>query len=204
MKKGILLQMLLTCSLIANAQWRIGVTGGATYNNYMSDIYEGAWGATFGFMGQYDFCDWFGVRTDMNWTMKNHRQYINRIMYITTHEVVCNSYIQLPIMASFSIDVKKIRKSLIRGFLNTGIYGGYWLCSRNYEFVEELDQRYDCGFVGGGGVEWHLPWLKRNWVLQAEARVYYSTKSTQKNYMKISAPRYNTTWALQCGLCYLF
>lgn len=218
---------------MSNAQWRVGITGGATYNqysidnHYMSDWhFKGAWGkvttnscniyiSTLGLMGQYDFCDWFGVRADLNWTMKDHRQY--RTMVSTDYETL-NSYIQLPVMASFSFGSQKVR-----GFLNAGLYGGYWISSSDYgnqqflmsvimmsgtlknEFVKERDQRFDFGLVGGLGVEWRFKLLKKDWAWQIlEARIYYSTQSTQKDYMKIKDPRYNTTLALQSGLCYFF
>ena len=71
------------------------------------------------------------------------------------------------------------------------------------EFVEKRDQRFDFGLVGGLGVEWRFKLLKKDWAWQIiEARIYYSTLSTQKDYMKIRDPRYNTTLALQSGLCY--
>lgn len=216
MKKSIFLIVYLTYSLIVNAQWRIGVTGGATYNQYsITNHYKADrhcnsdWGNTIGFMGQYDFSDWFGVRADLNWTMKNHWQYRMSSNYIEDNETLdyrtskgksekyktSNGYLQLPVMVSFCFGSKKIK-----GILNTGIYGGYWLCS-NDEIVKERDQRFDCGFVGGGGLEWRF---KRNWALQAETRIYYGIQSCQKDYMKIKDPRYNTTFALQGGFCYLF
>lgn len=209
-KKSTIIIMFLAYSLISSAQWRIGATGGATYNHhsvvnhYKSDRhYKDEWGVTFGFMGQYELCDWFGMRADLNWTMKNHRQYMREVsvdngnFHSQTRELlVPNWYVQLPVMASFNVGGKKIR-----GYLNTGIYGGYWLCNGKNEFVKERDQRYDYGFVGGAGLEWR--W-KRNWALQIENGIYYSTKSTQKDYMRIKDPRYNTTLALQGGLCYFF
>lgn len=220
MKKSAFVIIFLTCSLMSSAQWRIGITGGATYNlytidnHYMSDRHcIGELGGTFGFMGQYNFCDWFGVRADLNCTMKDYKQYMAKYDFTDDatldyrrskinikNQPILNWYMQLPIMASFCFGCQKLK-----GFLNTGIYGGYWLGSRNYDFVEERDQRYDCGFVGGMGLEWHFKMLKKDWAWQiVEARIYYSTKSTQKDYMKIKDPRYNTTLALQSGFCYFF
>ena len=212
-----------------HAQWRIGVTGGGDYNlysrdnHYMSDWhYAGAWGragtlyiSALGIMGQYDVNDWLGIRADLNWTMKNHRQY--RTIVSTDFETQ-NGYIQIPIMTSFSFGSQKVR-----GFVNTGFYGGYWMYSHDYgkkyfmyglecsniytknEFDEERDKRFDFGLVGGAGVECRFKWLKKNWAWQIlEARIYYSLISDQKNYMKNKDPRYNTTIAFQSGLCYFF
>lgn len=229
MKRITILIFVSTFSLITNAQWRIGIMGGATYNlyskdnHYMSDWhYKGAWGrvdniyvSTFGVMGQYDVNDWLGIRADLNWMMKNHRQY--RTMVSTDYETQ-NGYIQLPVMASFSFGGQKLR-----GLLNVGFYGGYWLFSYNHGtqnfmtgietkyilsknvFDDKRDQRFDYGFAGGIGLEWRFKFLKRDWAWQIiETRIYYSTSSMQKNYMRIKDPCYNTTIALQSGLYYFF
>lgn len=214
-----------------NAQWRIGVTAGATYNHYSIDTrhmsgidYANAWGCfatpnyespvigTFGFIAQYDVLQWLGVRVDLNWTSKSHKVLIPQN---GTDYKVHNGYIQLPIMASFSLGYKKIK-----GFCNLGIYGAYWASSMKtgkekissesldgwitYDFCNTRDQRFDYGLVGGIGVERYFNLFKLDWAWQIEARVYYSTQSTQKHYMRANDPRYNTTLALQGGLCYFF
>lgn len=233
MKKTFSIIAFILTTVVCNAQWRIGINGGATYNHYSIDKHymedwhhKGAWGkmvmnyneiniGTIGVMGQYDFNDWFGIRMDMNFTAKNHKQY--RTLVDTDYETI-NKYFQVPVMASFSFGSKKIR-----GFLNAGIYGGYWLKSHNSgkqtflesgisisgivdnKFEKKRDQRFDYGLVCGAGLEWKFDFLKQKWAWQIlEARVYYSTQSTQKDYMKIKDPKYNTTIALQSGLCYLF
>lgn len=206
-----------------NAQWRIGGTVGATYNHYSIDTrymnginYANAWGfpvfGTFGFIVQYDVLQWLGVRADLNWTSKSHKVSIPQT---GTDYKVHNGYIQLPIMASFSLGYKKIK-----GFCNLGIYGAYWASAikngkegianeflndrYTSEFYKCRDQRFDYGLVGGIGVERYFNLFKRDWAWQIEARVYYSTQSTQKHYMRVNDPRYNTTLALQGGLCYFF
>ena len=208
----------------ANAQWRLGVTAGASHNKYsinlpqLNDVqYVDAWGGipgfdipigTFGFMAQYDISHWLGFRTDLNWTYKNYRMSIP----IQADYELHNAYIQLPVMASLSIGYKNFR-----GFCNLGIYGGYWLSSHKFgtedvmtnttigtiknDFNSHRDQRFDYGLTGGTGVEWIF---NKNWAWQIfEVRVYYSTQSSQKQYMSVKDPRYNTTIALQSGLIYL-
>ena len=228
MRKIILICLIVSSFMSMTAQWRIGITAGASYNNcsidnhYMSDWhYEGTWGniipgnlnlGTFGIMGQYDINDWLGIRTDINLTMKNHREY--RTLISTNYEVM-NHYLQLPLMASFSCGNQKLR-----GFFNLGFYTGFWLDSHNdgimdnkytsvktgywkNEFDNVRDQRLDLGLVGGAGFEWRFIFLNKYWSWQIfEARIYYSTISTQKDYMKIKDPRYNTTLVLQSGLIY--
>ena len=204
---------------LAFAQWRVGVNGGATYNHstiskhYMTDYqWKDRWGVTLGFMGQYDVNDWLGVRAELDWTQKNYR--LTRQILSNLDYKYVNNYLQLPVMASFSFGGKQLR-----GFCNAGVYGGYWLTSgregtdfnnssekvyefsENIEFNDERDQRFDFGFVGGIGLEYRFC---QRWAAQVEMRYYYSTVSTQKDYMRLSDPRYNSTLGLQAGLWYSF
>ena len=206
--------------LPAQAQWRAGVTMGGDWNHYTVDKhymtdwhYDGQWGWTLGLSGQYNFNEWLGVRADLNWTQKNHQQYRTGPMANTNYDT-WNGYLQLPVMASFSFGGEKVR-----GFLNLGGYGGYWLSSRlkghflnsfsdetskvdeTAEFNDERDQRLDCGLTGGIGVEYYFA---RHWAAQVETRLYYSTISTQKDYMQLKDPKYNTTIAFQAAFYYMF
>ena len=204
---------------LAFAQWRVGVNGGATYNHstiskhYMTDYqWKDRWGVTLGVMGQYDVNDWLGVRAELDWTQKNYR--LTRQIFSNLDYKYVNNYLQLPVMASFSFGGKQLR-----GFCNAGVYGGYWLTSgregtdfnnssekayefsENIEFNDERDQRFDFGFVGGIGLEYRFC---QRWAAQVEMRYYYSTVSTQKDYMRLSDPRYNSTLGVQAGLWYSF
>ena len=218
MKKLITFIALVLPSL-AFAQWRVGVNGGATYNHstiskhYMTDYqWKDRWGVTLGVMGQYDVNDWLGVRAELDWTQKNYR--LTRQILSDLDYKYVNNYLQLPVMASFSFGGKQLR-----GFCNAGVYGGYWLTSgregtdfnnsseKVYEFSEDIkfnserDQRFDFGFVGGIGLEYRFC---QRWAAQVEMRYYYSTVSTQKDYMRLSDPRYNSTLGVQAGLWYSF
>lgn len=162
-------------------------------------------------MGQYDILDWLGVRAELDYVQKNHQQ------MRTLEETDCritNSYLQLPVMASFSFGGTKLR-----GFCHVGAYGGYWLNSRikgvainhliieSYDIDEDIpfdserDQRWDFGFLGGLGMEYRFA---SHWAAQVEMRYYYSVVSTQKDYMRVKDPKYNSTLALQAGVCYFF
>ena len=218
MKRTIIFLALMLPSL-AFAQWRVGVNGGATYNHstiskhYMTDYqWKDRWGVTLGVMGQYDVKDWLGVRAELDWTQKNYR--LTRQIFSNLDYKYVNNYLQLPVMASFSFGGKQLR-----GFCNAGVYGGYWLTSgregtdfnnsseKVYEFSEDIkfnserDQRFDFGFVGGIGLEYRFC---QRWAAQVEMRYYYSTVSTQKDYMRLSDPRYNSTLGVQAGLWYSF
>jgi opacity protein-like surface antigen len=117
-------------------------------------------------------------------------------------------------MASFNFGGQKLR-----GFCNLGVYGGYWLSSHidgvqagyidgiaypldtKVEFMSERDNRWDCGLAGGLGLEYRFDC---HWIMQAEARCYYSTTSTVKDYQQKRQTRYNTTIGLQAGVAYCF
>lgn len=209
----------LAMAVTAQAQWRVGVTGGADYNVFSMDKQylldykiDGRWGGTVGVSGQYDVNSWLAVRADLNWTQKNYRKH--RVQLDQMDYKYRNDYIQLPVMASFGFGGAKLR-----GFCNLGVYGGYWLnshwsgsdisastdkttvFSEKVEFNADRDQRWDCGFLGGIGVEYRIT---PHWAAQAEVRYYYSTTSTVKQYMNVKDYRYNSTTALQLGAYYIF
>lgn len=218
-KRRLLLAFALMTTLFANAQWRVGVTAGADYNvfsidkQYMADVlFDGRWGVTYGVTGQYNFTDWFGVRADFNLTQKNYRMHRANIEEVDLK--YRNTYLQLPVMASFSFGGKKLR-----GFCNLGVYGGYWVHSYRsgedmnsftgqsfdikgkVEFDSDRDKRWDCGLVGGVGMEYRFDW---HWAAQVEVRHYYSTTSTTKQYMRNKDYRYHSTTAIQLGASYIF
>lgn len=219
MRKLLTIVALLT-AMTAQAQWRVGVVGGADYNvyrmdqQYMTDFkVDGRWGATLGVTGQYDVNEWLGVRAELDWTQKNYRR--SRVVYSDIDYKYTNNYLQLPLMASFSFGAERLR-----GFCNVGLYGGYWLSSHRkgtdinffdndkvisfdekVDFYDKRDQRWDCGLMGGVGIEYRLA---EHWAAQAEARYYYSTTSATKQYMRIADYRYNSTTALQLAINYIF
>lgn len=135
--------------MVAHAQWRVGVTGGTDYNvfsmdrQYQTDFRtDGRWGITMGVTSQYDFNSWFGVRADLNWSQKNHRDYKDLTKDIAYK--YRNDYMQLPVMASFSFGSDNLR-----GFCNLGVYGAYWLnshvsgCEYNYDDSVKWDNLLD-------------------------------------------------------------
>ena len=218
-KKALTMTLALLTTLTTFAQWRVGVTGGADYNvfsmdkQYLTDYQiDGRWGATLGISGQYDVNSWLAVRADLNWTQKNYRKH--RVVLSDMDYRYQNNYVQLPVMASFGFGSEKVR-----GFCNLGVYGGYWLNSywegseynsfseRTFTFNEKVefnadrDQRWDCGLLGGIGLEYRIA---PNWAVQAEVRHYYSATSTTKQYMRVKDYRYNNTTAIQLGAYYRF
>lgn len=241
MTKSVVTFCIASCMAIlpsaANAQWRIGLTGGATINHYTIDKhymedwhYSNGWGTTFGISSQYNFLKLkkmkVGVRADLNWLQKNHREYRTTILDIKVQTEsgnlvnpidfkVKNDYIQLPIMATVNYGGR------FHCFADVGFYGGYWCKSslngrlgeaysitevvakllsdndKDFIFDNERDQRYEFGLVGGIGGGWRFA---NHWDVQIEVLWYRGLTSTQKNYMRTKDPRYNDTFVFQAGL----
>lgn len=232
MKKIIFSLMLLASQICAAQTWKMGVTVGGDINDYSIDTqyqydwrYHDAKGLTVGVICQYQLNEWFALRTDINYTQKNYRQ--NR-----TGKAFCenykhhNSYVQLPLMASFSFGGERLR-----GFLNLGAYGAYWAggsitgttteeimydildeekydmsnipapVDQSYPFNSVRDNRIEFGTVGGVGMEYSI---NDHWAVQGEIRMYYALTSTTKDYMIVRNPRFNTTTAIQLGCAFCF
>lgn len=223
------LLLLFTMPAAWAQKWKTGVTLGGDINKYCIDTqyqydwrYHDAKGLTVGVMGQYQFNDWFALRADINYTQKNYKQNRTGNSFCDNYKHH-NSYVQLPLMASFSFGGERLR-----GFLNVGAYGAYWTGDRitgtvpewmfhdildvamyetpapvdqSYRFNSVRDNRIELGAVGGVGLEYSF---NDHWSLQAEMRLYYALTSTTKDYMLKKNPRFNTTTALQLGCAYSF
>lgn len=220
MKKLSLFIVSLLCSIAASAQWRAGVTLGATSSSLVLDKqyqydwrYKHRWGMEIGAVGQYNFNEWLGVRTELTYVQRGYRQYRTGNNAGTDYKYR-NNYLQLPVMASFSFG-----GSRLRGFVNAGVYGGYWLNGRVkgsfYDLMEPMkkdleqdvelnstrDKRWDFGYVGGLGLEYkccdHI-------AAQLECRYYYSVTSITKDYMHNKDYRYYNSIGVQATVFYLF
>lgn len=213
--------MLFSLPQALHAQWKVGVNAGATYNLYsldkqfMTDYrYDGVWGLTLGVASQYSFTEWLGLKAGLNIAQRNYRH--TRNAYADRLDCLYrNDYLLLPFTADFSFGGRSLR-----GFLDLGVYGGYWLSghrsgkeytsfgetpqtfSEDIVFLAEKDQRWDFGYAGGIGLEWRFA---PHWAVQAEALGYYSVVSSVKQYMaQVKDYRYNTTPGLQAGVYYIF
>lgn len=214
------LTVMVLLSLAAQAQWRVGASGGGDFNwysvntNYQVDYhYDGAWGWNAAVFGQYNFMDWLGLRAEIEASERNYR-FRRTGSFSGTNYVVHNTYLQVPVLAQFSFGGQKVR-----GFVNAGVYAGCWLDGRYkgsmvdmlagkvvavnepYIFQKEKDQRADFGLAGGIGIEYRF---MEHWSVHAEGRCYYSFISSVKQYMLIKDYRYNTTLGINIGFSYIF
>ena len=211
--------ILLFLPFTIRAQWSAGLLAGADYNihsqdtHYMTDYrFRGAAGMNFGLSFQYTVDDWLSFRVDPTFLQKNYQHTRNVLTQMDYHYI--NNYLLLPVLTSFHFGGFNLR-----GFVNAGVYGAYWLTSsrygtdrsnmtyKDYAFAERLafnaerDKRLDLGLAGGLGIEYSFA---PDWFAQIEARCYYSLTSQVKQYMRVHDYRYDTTLGLQAALYYRF
>ena len=117
-------------SIQAKSQLSVGLEGGGTKNylntnvsNLVSTEYNPSYGFTVGVPFLYKINDWLSFQADPNYTQKNY-QYARTDFFQGVYQDNTNSYLQLPLMAHLSFGGEKLK-----GFLNLGGYGGYWLSS---------------------------------------------------------------------------
>lgn len=210
----------LTICSAASAQWRAGITAGAANNTLCLDTqyqydwrYDDRQGVNIGLTGQYDFTDWLALRTEILFQQRGYTMRRTETYSAETLLRYRDNYLVLPVMASFSFG-----GNALRGFLNAGVEGGYWLESRckgalqyagdekeelnvKIDFLDARDQRFDFGYVGGLGMEYRIC---RHLAAQVEARYYYSVVSKKKQYQAAKDYQYNSTLTLSATVAYIF
>lgn len=198
------------------AQLRVGINGGYTLNNldystgsYYDKYYQTKGGYSLSANLQYDYLDWLAIRVEPGFITKNYDTYRLSFDRLISND---NRFIQLPIMAQFSLGGERLR-----GFVDLGGYVGYW-CSGlvygdylsifsfennfnidSYEFDSTRDNRFDAGLLLGLGVEYRIC---DNFYATAESRLLYGLTDMQKQYMSYQYHRYNTTFLFQLGVSY--
>ena len=212
--------VLSATAMTVSAQWRLGIYAGIDHCNHelsngyaYTNLINGKSGGIFGIMGQYNFCDWFGVRADINLQNRNYNAIysleLDRYRYR-------NTYVTLPILANFSFGSQQLR-----GYVNAGGYIAHWI-SKKVECQQVLnpldrgdeaetsepsdfgkaDRRFDAGLAGSIGISYLvLPELAIN----AEGSIYYGLVNSHKtgsSYFK--QPAYDTTLGLTIGVAYIF
>ena len=217
-------------ALPASAQWSIGLRGGADLNSmarssfYTSQTFESRTGLSVGLVSGYSFNEWLGLRFGAELVQKNYQTVYNSAEMAAKgcNEDFKNTYLQIPVMADFSVCPTKWRYHFL-----AGVYGGYWLsCSESgiinhvglepddnstinpasfsnekVEFNSERDNRLSYGVLGGISVERAL---SEHWFVNVEALYYYDLSSQTKNYMSFKDPRYNSTIDCRFGITYKF
>lgn len=218
--------------LPVKAQWSVGVLAGADYNDYTfrkgyaeNYYYGGKRGFELTVPVQYQVKEWLGVRADLSYVQKGHHTRRTE-PYAGEWSNTRDHYLQLPLMASFSVGGPKVR-----AWANPGVYAGYWLESHwtgvsqpvtdennsitlvednpslGYHFNEKIpfnsqrDNRWDAGLTGVVGVGWRfLPAVEA----RLEGVCWYSLVDRASGSAHNLAPRYDTTYAVRAGFVYYF
>ena len=215
-----------------SAQISAGIEGGYNKNYLVTNNANRAFtnylplsGFNIGIPVQYKITDWFAIAVDPTFVQKDYSQQRSSF-FIGVYQENYNSYLQLPVMGHFMFGGKKLQ-----GFLNVGLYGGYWLGSRekgvmpnilditnndsttnsiydyqnpyNYNEKYTFDNRKDNRLEAGwiGGLGVAYEIDKRYQVF-AEGRLLYSFTDQQKKYMTNQIPRYNTTYGINTGVLF--
>ena len=224
----------LCCHSHTYAQLSIGVEGGYDKNYLITNNanraftnYKPLSSFSVGIPIQYKLADWFAIAVDPSFVQKNYLQ--ERSAYFAgVYQNNYNSYIQLPLMGHFMFGGKRLK-----GFLNAGIYGGYWTTGKvkgvmpnildnvdnvtstssvynynnpySYDEKYRFDSRKDNRFEMGwvAGLGISYEVTKKIGVF-AESRLLYGFTDQQKNYEINQVPRYNTTYGINAGVLYHF
>ncbi len=220
--------IMVISTISSNAQFAVGLDAGwnknyiATNNaNRTFTYYQPLSSITIGIPVQYTVNNWFAIAADPSFIQKNYR--VQRgDFYAGIYQDNTNNYIQLPLMGHFMFG-----GSRLKGFLNAGIYGAYWMIGTvqgtlanilnpvdnaggtsiyNYNQPYSYKESYNFNPVRDNRFE--FGWvagvgleyqLKKRIKIFTEGRLLYSFTDQQKNYSLNQVPRYNTTPCINAG-----
>ena len=198
--------------------WYVGLLLGGTSNSLdvQKTIFNGTWysyrGLNLELRAGYQFNEWFGIRSGVGLLSKNYATKLTvdingaSQQYNTYHQ---NQYLQLPLMADFSIGGEAVRIHFMAGG-----YAAYWLSQYRdgyiykatephhntgytYQFIDGYDNRFDAGLACGLGLSMNV---SPNWQLLFEGNYYHGLISTAKSPSKM----FNRTWNFGMGVTYHF
>jgi len=216
--------LLFACiSLVANAQWRIGLGGGADWNYRLMDngyaVVESAnaVGGTMNIHTQYNFKSWVGLRLDFLMAQRSYTYSYPNALHQDRYTFHQNYHI-LPLAASFSCGTQKFR-----AYVDAGLYAAHWtngyfdheqqpesgqasntaLRSYGNKYIfSEGDNRW----TGGALLRLGMLAMIREYVFLNLETVYYQDFLSHHNSgsIYVQQPAYHATIALQAGLGYRF
>ena len=198
--------------------WYLGLMLGGSSNklDVQKTIFNGVWYSYRGLNVEarvgYQFNEWFGIRSGVNLISKNYADKLTvdingtERKYQTYHQ---NQYLQVPLMADFSIGGEAVRIHFMAGG-----YAGYWLIQYrdgyvykttephhntgySYLFNEGYDNRFDAGVAAGLGLSMNVA---PRWQLMFEGNYYHGLISVAKSPSKM----FNRTWNFGMGVVYHF
>jgi hypothetical protein len=187
-------------------------TAGRTYTEY-----ENGHGFDIAIPARYQFNPWFGAQAELAYIRKNYT--LRRTgSFAEMYNEVSNGFIELPLMAHFSLGWENIRF-----FANTGAYFGFWTDSyrkgvtaektndpwqpgttyyyeyeEDAEFDDRRDARFDAGLLLGLGIQYAF----KVCTIFLEGRYYYGVTDLQQNYQYDMVPRMNNTFSIRAGVLF--
>lgn len=213
-----------------SAQLSIGLETGYNKNYLYTNTsnrdftaYKPAGGFNLGIPLSYTVSSWFAVQADPSLIKKNYRTERSDF-FEGVYQVNTNTYLQLPVMGHFTFGGQ-----YLKGFLNLGVYGGYWTLGKvkgtlpnilnavdtvgnintvydyqkSYNYNEKylFDSRKDNRIEFGWLAGVGLSYdLNNVYQVFGEARYYQSLTDQQKKYMINQVPRYNQTYIVTVGV----
>ena len=222
------------CSISSFAQLSVGVEGGHNKNYLITNNanraftnYKPLSSFTVGIPVQYKITDWFAIAADPSFLQKNYLQE-RSAFFAGVYQNNYNGYVQLPVMAHFMFGGNRLK-----GFLNAGMYAGYWLTATIKGVMPNILDNVDNSTATNSIYDYNNPYsynekysfdsrkdnrLELGWVaglgltydvtnrysVFAEGRLLYGFTDQQKNYETNGVPRYNTTYGVNAGVLYHF
>ncbi|MDR2758110.1 MAG: PorT family protein [Spirochaetaceae bacterium] len=202
------------------SRWHIGFSAGYTNNDLYTSTgdrplteYKRGHGFELALPVRYQLSPWFALQAEFQYIQKNYT-WRRTGQYDRIYSTVANSFIDIPLLANFSLGGEKLR-----AFANVGGYLGVWINSRRkgtqlentqdpfsgavfyddynerVEFDDRRDARFDAGLLAGLGLQYAL----RLCVLFLEGRYYYGLTDLQQDYGYNMIPRMNSTFAVTIG-----
>jgi len=208
----------------------LGLETGYTLNYLITNIssltdteYQPIGGFSVAIPVAYALTDWWSLYSDPNLTKKNY-EYERTGSFQGVNETYTNTYLQLPFMARFQYGGKKLK-----GFVNPGFYGGYWLSGRVKGTMPNPLNPVTTGSTSGTSIfdglnpysfnekyafnstkdnRWEFGWilgagasyqLNSTFQLFVEGRITQSLTDQQKQYMTNQVQRYNQTIGISAG-----
>lgn len=222
--------LLIALSAHVRAQLSIGVESGFNKNYLYTNTsnrdftaYKPASGFSIGIPVSYAVNNWFAIQADPSFIKKNYKSERSDF-FEGVYQINTNTYLQLPVMAHFTFGGE-----YLKGFLNLGMYGGYWTFGKvkgvlpnmlnvvdsvgNTNTVYDYEKPYSYNekylFDSRKDNRLDLGWLAGagisydvNDIYQVfgEGRYYQSLTDQQKKYMINQVPRYNQTYSVTLGV----
>jgi hypothetical protein len=205
-------------------RWYIGLSGGYTNNDLYTSTagraltgYERGHGFELAIPVRYQLNSWFAVQAELQYIQRNYT-WQRTGQYDRVSSTVTNSFMDLPLLANFSLGGERFRV-----FANTGGYMGVWIDSRRkgtqientqdpfnsgavfyddyderVEFDDQRDSRFEAGLLVGLGLQYAF----KPCTLFLEGRYYYGLTDLQQDYEYNMIPRMNDTLSVTMGVLF--